>query len=245
MKADPLVQEALLELPLVDRKLAQLAQESVRSELKTSATEARAAVVTAEESLVDTRTRIKDLEREITRAENDVQTVRTRIERDQQTLESGAAGAKQLLDIQHELESLARRQGELEDVELEIMERMEEATSGLAAAEGLLAETRARAEQTAEEWDRRSDEIASETVALEQRRIEVAAELPADLLALYERVRDRSGTGAALLRHRRCGACQIVLSSTDLDRVRAAAPDDVVRCEECGAIMVRTEESGL
>ena len=245
MKADPLVQEALLELPLVDRKLAQLAQESVRSELKTSATEARAAVVTAEESLVDTRTRIKDLEREITRAENDVQTVRTRIERDQQTLESGAAGAKQLLDIQHELESLARRQGELEDVELEIMERMEEATSGLAAAEGLLAETRARAEQTAEEWDRRADEIAAETVALEQRRIEVAAELPADLLALYERVRDRSGTGAALLRHRRCGACQIVLSSTDLDRVRAAAPDDVVRCEECGAIMVRTEESGL
>jgi len=245
MKADPVVQEALLELPLVDRKLAQLAQESARSELKISATQARAAVVTAEESLVDTRTRIKDLEREIARADNDVHTVRQRIERDQRTLESGATGAKQLLDIQHELESLARRQGELEDVELEIMERMEEATSGLAAAENLLAETRERAEQAAQEWDRRADEIAAEIVALEQRRVEVASELPADLLALYEKVRDRSGTGAALLRHRRCGACQIVLSSTDLDRVRAAAPDDVVRCEECGAIMVRTEESGL
>jgi len=245
MKADPVVQEALLELPLVDRKLAQLAQETARSELKISATQARAAVVTAEESLVDTRTRIKDLEREIARADNDVHTVRQRIERDQRTLESGATGVKQLLDIQHELESLARRQGELEDVELEIMERMEEATSGLAAAENLLAETRDRAEQAAQEWDRRADEIAAEIVALEQRRVEVASELPADLLALYEKVRDRSGTGAALLRHRRCGACQIVLSSTDLDRVRAAAPDDVVRCEECGAIMVRTEESGL
>ncbi|MBK6762961.1 MAG: hypothetical protein IPG68_06655 [Micrococcales bacterium] len=245
MKADPFVQEALLELPLVDRKLAQLAQESARSELKASATQARAAVVTAEESLVDTRTRIKDLEREIARADNDVQTVRSRIERDQQTLDTGVAGAKQLVDIQHELQSLARRQAELEDVEIEIMERMEEASSGLAAAEGLLAEARARADQTAQEWDRRSDEIAAEIVALEQRRAEVAAELPADLLALYEKVRDRSGTGAALLQHRRCGACQIVLSSTDLDRVRAAASDDVVRCEECGAIMVRTGESGL
>ncbi len=185
MKADPFVQEALLELPMVDRKLAQLEQESARSELKASATQARAAVVTAEESLVDTRTRIKDLEREIARADNDVQTVRTRIERDQKTLDTGVAGAKQLVDIQHELQSLARRQAELEDVEIEIMERMEEASSGLAAAEGLLAESRARAEQTAQEWDRRADEIASEIAALEQRRAEVAAELPADLLALY------------------------------------------------------------
>lgn len=245
MQADPQVQEDLLELPLIDRRLAQLANERRTSELKEHATAARAALVTAEEDLVDTRTRIKDLEREIARAEADVETVRSRVRRDQQTLDSGAATPKQLTDIQHELQSLARRQSELEDIELEIMERLEQTTAALQTAETVMAETRTRAEETAAAWDRREDEIAQETVALESRRADVTAGLPEDLVAVYEKTRERSGVGAALLWQGRCGACQLVLSSVDLDRVRAAAPDEVVRCEECGAIMVRTEESGL
>lgn len=245
MQADPQVQQTLLELPLVDQRLAQLANELQNSELRSRATQARAALVRAEEDLVDTQTGIKDLEREINRAEADVETVRARIRRDQDALDAGDATPKQLTDIQHELTSLARRQSELEDVELEIMERMEQASSGLARAEQSLAETRSQAEETASAWDRREDEIATETVELEQRRAEVVAELPTDLVALYEKNRARSGIGAALLRQGRCGACQLVLSSSDIDRVRAAAPDEVVRCEECGAIMVRTEESGL
>jgi predicted nucleic acid-binding Zn-ribbon protein len=165
--------------------------------LKSSATHARAAVVTAEESLVETRTRIKDLEREVARAENDVETVRMRITRDQQTLDTGAATPKHLTDIQHELESLARRQAELEDVELEILERMEEATSGLADAEGLLAESRARAAETAAEWDRRADEIAAETVALEGRRADlVGTPCPAN----WSRCTRRSGIAPAWVR---------------------------------------------
>jgi predicted nucleic acid-binding Zn-ribbon protein len=245
MKADQHAQEALLELPQVDHRLAQLRRELATSELRARATAARAAVVKAEEELVDTRTRIKDLEREISRAEQDVQTVRARVDKDQTTLDSGAATPKQLTDIQHELTSLARRQAELEDIELEIMERLEQETNGLATAEAAMSSARREAEETAAAWDRREDEIASETAALELRREGVVGELPADLTALYEKIRERSGQGAALLRHGRCGACQLVLSSSDLDRVRAAAPDEVVRCEECGAIMVRTSESGL
>ncbi|MEZ5119946.1 MAG: C4-type zinc ribbon domain-containing protein [Candidatus Nanopelagicales bacterium] len=245
MRADKQAQVDLLGLPEVDQRLAQLAKEMIGSELRERAMQTRAAVVTAEEELIETRTRIKDLEREIARAEQDVQTVRSRVDRDQQTLDSGAATPKQLADIQHELESLARRQGELEDVELEIMERLEDSAEGLRQAEAAMAAARTDAEEAAAAWDRREDELATETVELERRRAEVAAGLPVDLVTLYERIRDRSGQGAALLRFGRCGACQLQLSSADLDRVRAAAADDVVRCEECGAIMVRTEESGL
>lgn len=245
MKADPQAQEDLLDLPMLDQKLAQLGKESKTSELKSQATEARAAVVKAEEELVDTRTRIKDLEREITRAEQDVETVRARVQRDEQTLDSGSATPKQMTDLQHELQSLARRQAELEDVELEIMERLEETATGLRQAEQVMAEMRSRAEEAVAAWDRREGEIARETAEFERRRAEMVAVLPEDLVGLYEKIRARSGLGAALLRHGRCGSCQLVLSSSDLDRVRAAAPDDVVRCEECGAIMVRTAESGL
>jgi len=245
MKADPFVQERLLEMPVIDQKLAQLAKEQRVSPLREQVTQTRAAAVKAEEALVDTRTGIKDLQREITRAEQDVQTVRTRVERDQRTLESAGVSAKQVRDLQHELASLARRQSELEDVELEIMERLEQSTAGLQAAERAMSDADSAAELAAAAWDRRADEIAAETVALEQRRAEIIADLPADLVALYEKVRARSGQGAALLQFGRCGACQLMLSSSDLDRVRAAASDEVVRCDECGAIMIRTGESGL
>ena len=245
MKVDPFVQERLLELPIVDQRLAQLAKEQASSPLRANVTSTAAGVVRAEEQLIDTRTRIKDLEREVTRAEQDVETVRNRIARDQQTLDAGTVSPKQLQDLQHELESLARRQAELEDVELELLEKVEEVTGSLQDAEQAMSAARTAADEAAGAWDRRADEIAAEIVDLEARRGEVTAGLPEELVALYEKVRARSGQGAGLLRHGRCGSCQLQLSSSDLDRIRGAAPDDVVRCEECGAIMIRTPESGL
>lgn len=245
MKVDPFVQERLLELPVIDQKLAQLAKERRTSALQQEATQARAAVVLAEEAAVGARTQVKDLEREITRAEQDVQTVRARIERDQRALDSGGVSAKQAQDLQHELQSLARRQADLEDVELEIMERREQAGAELESREAAYLAAQAAAEEAVAAWDRRADEIAAETVALEGRRSDLVAELPGDLVALYDKIRERSGQGAGLLRHGRCGACQLMLSSSDLDRIRSAASDEVVRCEECGAIMIRTPESGL
>jgi hypothetical protein len=76
-------------------------------------------------------------------------------------------------------------------------------------------------------------------------REQVVATLPADLLAEYDRRRARGGTGAALLRERRCGACRLELDRTALAALRAAPPDEVVHCEECGTVLVRTPESGL
>ena len=69
--------------------------------------------------------------------------------------------------------------------------------------------------------------------------------LPVSVQALYDKIRLDSGLGAALFRSGRCGGCRIELYGADLARVKAAAADDVVRCEECRRIMVRTAESGL
>ncbi len=74
----------------------------------------------------------------------------------------------------------------------------------------------------------------------------LAADLPADLIALYDKLRETSGgLGAALLAGGRCGGCRLDLSGADLGRIRATSPEEVVRCEECRRIMVRTVESGL
>ena len=70
--------------------------------------------------------------------------------------------------------------------------------------------------------------------------------MPDELLAFYEQRRVRGGgVGAALLRQRTCSGCTITLTGSDLERVRQAAPDELVLCPECDRILVRTDESGL
>ena len=76
-------------------------------------------------------------------------------------------------------------------------------------------------------------------------RAALVGKLPADLLKIYDEVRAQRGIGAALLRGRRCGACRLELDRSAITAIREAKPDEVVRCEECGAILVRTAESGL
>ncbi len=76
------------------------------------------------------------------------------------------------------------------------------------------------------------------------RRAEVAASLDADLLSLYERQRQTSGIGAGRLLGGRCGACRIELDRGELARISAAAEDEVLRCAECGAILLRLKPSG-
>ena len=89
-------------------------------------------------------------------------------------------------------------------------------------------------------------EIAAERGQREVERDAIAAAIPPDLLSLYTRVAAKSGgVGAALLRQGRCGGCQLEANSSDVTRYRDAAEDEVLRCEECNRILVRTSESGI
>src|SRR4051794_126905 len=196
--------------------------------------------------LVRAETEARDLEREVKRLEADVDVVRQRAARDQQRIDTGSLPAREVTALQHELESLHRRQGDLEDQELELMERQEAATSALTAArEG---QEKAR-EELARAERLRDDAVADLTDATsrhEQARADAAATIPAPLLALYDRIRKQTGTtGAALLKARQCQGCRMELNGRELAAVRNADPHEVVRCENCGRILVRTGESGL
>src|SRR5690606_33485133 len=76
-------------------------------------------------------------------------------------------------------------------------------------------------------------------------RAALAGAVAPDLLAEYERRSARGGIAVGLLRGGVCEGCRMVLAGTDLTEIRKAAPDEVVSCPECGAIRVRTAESGL
>lgn len=245
MKAEPAVQRRLLDLADVDRELSRLAHR--RSSLPETAelAEAEVAVRTAKDAVVEAETNAGDLDRDIRRIERDVEGVRARTERDNTLLAGDGIGAKQASELQHELETLARRQGVLEDEQLEIMEQREALEAHLQHARATLEAAVKEQVAVTERRDAALLDIDAAEVGRNRAREETSADLPADLLAAYERRRAQQGVGAALLQARRCQACRLELDRTALSDLRGAAPDAVVHCEECGVILVRTPESGL
>ncbi len=246
MKADHFEQQKLLDLAAEDVALTQLAhrQRTLPEAAAVEAAEEAERVLAGD--VVRAETEVKDLGREVKRLESDVETVRQRELKDQRQMDSGSVSPKELTNLQHELESLKRRQSDLEDQELELMERLEVAEKALAAAQQGLEKAQADLERARQARDDALADIADGTARHEAARNEVAAGISEPLLTLYDRVRKQTGTsGAAALRHRACQGCRIELYGNELAAARNADPHEVLRCENCSRILVRTAESGL
>ncbi|TAM87299.1 MAG: hypothetical protein EPN43_09435 [Jatrophihabitans sp.] len=246
MNADPAAQLRLLDLQAADTELAQLAhRRATLPQLAALASRERQGAELHHE-VVDAETRLGDVEAEQQRLEREVETVRAREARDEQRLQAGGLPAKELEGLQHELASLRRRRGTLEDEVLEVMEQREDLDAAVA---GLRGRAQDLATERAALESERDASFAEIDAAGEQRRRDrsaVAAEIPPDLLALYEKAREHGGgVGASALRQRRCGACHIELSGSELAAARHAAPEAVLRCDNCRGILVRTADSGL
>jgi uncharacterized protein len=245
LKATPESQRRLLDLQALDTALAQLAHKRRTMPEHAELNRLGASVAGLGDERARAQVAVDDLDRDIERLERDIEQVRARSDKDKARLDAGTGPAKQLEALQHEVETLARRQRDLEDAELELMEKREEAEAVLTEVATRL--DKARTEQSAVEH-RRDELLAGIAKDEEFRRAgrePLAADLPADLVKLYEQIREQTGMGAALLRAGRCEGCRLELSGSEKARVRSAPPDEVIRCDECRRILVRTAESGL
>jgi hypothetical protein len=246
VKASPEAQLRLLELADLDAELGRLQHR--RRGLPEIAEVERLDARDAElrDAIVAGETKTSDLGREQAKAEADVEQVRSRIERDRKRLDAGQVSSpRELENLQSELESLRRRQDDLEEVALSVMERQEEANGRAGALTAERSELESAREDAVARRDGTAAEIDEQFGKLEEQRSGVAAGIPDDLLGLYERLRDQHPPGAAALRRGRCEGCNLALGTSDLNAIRAAPPDEVLRCEECRRILVRTPESGL
>jgi predicted nucleic acid-binding Zn-ribbon protein len=247
LNAEPAAQLRLLDLQALDSRLDQLThrartlpEHAAIDEVTRRRTDLHALIVAA-------RTEVSDIEAQQAKADADVELVRARAARDQQRLDSGAiTSAKDLEALQHELVTLARRQSELEDVELEVMERLEDAQRNLAEREAEEQELSARLSALEAARDEGLAAIKAEAGQVGADRAQALPTIPADLGALYAKLREQNGgIGAAALHRRRCEGCRMELTAVDLVRIKQAPADEVVRCEQCRRILVRTPESGL
>jgi predicted nucleic acid-binding Zn-ribbon protein len=242
VKASPQAQLKLLELAGLDAELGRLDHRRRTLPENAEFEQAQQRDTELRDELAALEATSSDLTRSQAKAERDVDQVRTRIERDRARLDAGQVSSpRELENLQSEIVSLERRQGDLEEVVLEVMERLEDVTrrrdalnSEQAALTGQLTEITARR-------DAAFAEIDEEAAKARDGRAGIAADLSSELLSLYDRMRAQHTVGAAALRNGRCEGCHLSLNKVDLARIRAAPPDEVLRCEECRRILVRTE----
>ncbi|MBE7954700.1 C4-type zinc ribbon domain-containing protein [Microbacterium oxydans] len=243
MNASPENQRTLLDIADLDRRIAQVE----RAKTKPSQAERITELVAIRQDQLRELTALAgtrdDVRTELKRLESDVAVVEARRNRDAERL-AASTNPKDAQALEHELGSLARRQSDLEDAELDVMGRLEEAEAAVAAQQALLDTT--TAEGSALTAQAKADVAAATDLGaqLARDRAAVAETVSPALLAEYDR-RAKNSAGAALLTRGTCEGCRILLPSTDLNDIRRAADDLVVSCPECGCILVRTEESGL
>lgn len=240
MKASPRQQQLLLDLQRLDTTIAQLRRKRSnlpeRAELQTATVETEQ----AKTSYMEAQRELDAQNAELSRIESDVKVVEERRARDE-TLLAASTSPKEAQALQGEMETLARRQGDLEDRELEIMEAQERAQSVFSAAEAVLAGVGERRTAILARIEAAEQRLDAEIAALAEERSGLSAEIERDLVALYEELRGRIGIGAARLNGKVSEASNMELAPAELSDILAAPADELVFCPGTGAILVRPE----
>lgn len=246
MKADPFAQLKLLDIAEIDARILQLRHRLATLPETKQIQDLQVERKRVDDAAIDARVRRDDLAATQAKAEKDVEAVRTRRVREQQRIDAGqVTNPKDLERLQAELANIDRRISVLEDEELEVMEQLETASAEAAEFDARITALDEQVATLTTQRAERAAEVEQELATVTAERGPTTEGVPADLMALYDRLREQHGIGAGELRARQCGGCRLTVEPAELARIRAAQSNEVIRHEECGVIMVRTAESGL
>ncbi len=240
MKSSAEEQKDLIELQDLDLQLARLDHQTKTLPVLKELAQATEAFESHDALAIASTTEKSDIEVELRRSESDVEQVAARISKDQQFVDSGQASAKDLQNLLGELQSLNRRKQELEEVELEIMVRIDEAETRRKHHESERARFAVEVERLTRERDLALGEIDTKRSEISRDREAKAATISKELLELYLKIKDSNGgVGAARLKDGQCEGCHLGINAVELTRIKSLPDDELVRCEECRRILVR------
>ena len=240
MKASPEHQNLLIELQLIDTAISHLKIKLANLPEREQITAIHTRLENTAVELAVVETELADVAIDLRRVEVDVEQVADRIKKDESRLSSGAGSPKELEQLQHELGTLAKRQSELEDGELEVMlkhdavkARVDELQNDQVGLRQLELELNIRLENA-------TTAIQSEISVQQAERGQIAPKIEANLVELYEKVRtSNDGVGAALLVGNKCEGCHLSINAIEIERIKSLPADEIIRCEECRRILVR------
>ena len=240
MQASTEQQSLILELQLLDNEIMQSNTKLKSLPEIEQLLHIEKRVTAANDELAVVKSEAEQIALELRRGEVDVETVTDRITKDEARLSSGNATPKELEQLQHEVESLKKRQEALEEIELEIMIRNDAViartntlTTDLASLQTLKDEISGRLQSATDEINK---VIADKNTA----RNLVAGKIEKALIDLYEKIRGNAGgVGAAALVGNKCNGCNLAINAVEMERIKSLAKDELLRCEECRRILVR------
>lgn len=237
MKASENQQTQLLELANLDLEISRtrLTLSNLTSGLAFS--DLRDAQRDSAARLIESRNALDQVELELSRAEADLKLVEQRIAKDSAAL-NATSSAKDAQGFQSELETLKKRKSDLEDLELAILERKEEAE---AAYRTVMSDKQAIDQDLASKESANESEIMKLRSGLDlitSQRSQQASRIDAELIALYEKKSSR-GLAVGRLLGRECGACRMTIGATALAEISVTPKDEIATCPDCQAILIR------
>jgi predicted nucleic acid-binding Zn-ribbon protein len=242
MKASYLDQERLLALQQIDSDILKIEHKIKSSPLNSQLDGINRELSETKNLLIAAETEKSDIQHELSKSEIDVEQVIARIEKDEKRLASGGGTPKELEQIQHELGTLARRRSELEDVELEIMVRIEEVNSRIIALKEKISVLQSDSLKLQSDLSLEKNQLDSAKQQSLAARQALTPQINGELIGLYEKIRSSSdGVGAAQLLGDNCGGCHLKLNAAEIERVKSLPDDELVRCEECRRILIRVK----
>ena len=242
MKASQDAQDQLLALQQIDSAIIQLEHRMKNLPLAAQLDTATQSLISSKNLLIAAETEKSDIKHELSRSEVDVEQVVSRIEKDEKRLAAGTGSPKELEQIQHELASLAKRRSELEEVELEIMVRIEAIDDRIKSLVAEVSNWESEVSKLKAQLDSEINELNSAKTRDVETRAELAKSIDTELLQLYEKIRSASdGVGAARLVGDKCEGCHLTMNAAEVTRIKSLPDDELVRCEECRRILIRVK----
>ena len=239
MKAKVEVQKLLIDLNAIDQNIRKIDHQKKNHPQLMKITELTARLPSIEASIVENDSQINETKKELSRAEVDVENIAKRVEKDNERLNSGETSAKDLTQIQHEIGTLKSKQKELEEVEISILERIEDLDHKKSGMQEILTQVKNEISDLNTLIKNDFSKANGDIAVFATERNEVVSKIDKALIELYEKIRLEHGIGAGIFSHGTCSSCQIQISPAEISKINALDPEEVIRCENCGCILVR------
>jgi uncharacterized protein len=216
-----------------DRRIAQLKAESARIPAEITAAEQR--VQTEAARFENAKNELKHIETERKKLEIDAESKRAQILKYRTQLNL----IKSNTEYQALLKEISKSEEDIrqiEDVELDIMERLEKLQPALREEQSQLKDVTAKGEAERADLQKRIKLIEEELHQLHAERTQLAAAVDPDLLSRYDRLLRSKGDAAIVpIKHGNCGGCHLNIPPQVVHNAKDGS--ELTSCSNCGRIL--------
>jgi predicted nucleic acid-binding Zn-ribbon protein len=239
MKATVESQRLLLDLKSIDQSISKLDYQKKNHPQLIKITELTTRVPSIEASIVENDSQITETKKEVSKAEIDVENISKRLQKDKERLSSSQTSAKDLTQIQHEIGTLDSKQKELEEVQIEFLEKLEDLEHKKRGLQQILNQIKSEISELNTSIKADFEKVNKEIATFATERQTVLGKIENELIELYEKIRFEHGIGAEIFSHGTCKSCQIQISPSEINNISSTDLEEIVRCENCRCILVR------